>query len=357
MSLPDALLGPIIITTLVQPDHPRSILPSFSLLDPLQQRPSVMAAVVPRNPAVSNASTVAILHFISCYLPNTDTDQSLAIIQREARTHNVQAHSLTLMYRGRARTIVHTARMLIFGLKVGAGWLQMWWTQAGKPNTFPLYRPLVDGSGPVTGSLNQPEIKVPQNLALVTTLSTVNDLSIRSCPTRPNATTNVYALETYQPAASTESPSCYFGSQTVGIFCACVVTLALIIWVRSLPLKSKVKTTPDLSHPMVITVDEEIEYTARPSALTQCIDSDSEDSEGGGVRLPAPAEEKVPISGNRPVRTDPSGDAMSFPSTLRGGRRNVRMHWHKEHAKEVKEHERYEKRKRMTKDWKLRPVD
>ncbi|CAD6586820.1 MAG: hypothetical protein ASARMPRED_002845 [Alectoria sarmentosa] len=314
-----------------------------------------MAAVVPRNPAVSNVSTVAVSRFISYYLPNTDTDQSLAIIQREARTHNVQAHSLTLMYRGRARTIVHTARMLIFGWKVGAGWLQMWWTQAGKPNTFPLYRPLVDGSSPVTGSLNQLEVEVTQTLALVTTLSTVNDLSIRSCPTWPNATTNVYALEIYQPTASTESSSCYSGSQTVGIFCACVVTLAIIIWVRSPSLNSKVKTTPDLNHPMVVTIDEEIEYTARPSALTQCIDSDSEDSEGGGVRLPA--EEKVPISGDRPVRTDPPGGAVSFPSILRGGRRNVSVHWHKEHAKEVKEHERYEKRKRMTKDWRLRPVD
>ncbi|CAF9930738.1 MAG: hypothetical protein ALECFALPRED_004718 [Alectoria fallacina] len=317
-----------------------------------------MAAVVPRNHAVSNVSTVAVMHFISCYLPNSDIDQSLAIIQREARTHNVQAHSLTLMYRGRARTIVHTARMLIFGLKLGAGWLQMWWTQAGKPNTFPLYRPLVDGSSPVTGSLNRPEIEVTKALALITTLSTLNDLSTRSCPTQPNVTTNVYALETYQPAASTESSSCYSGSQIVGIFCACVVPLALMIWVRSLPLKSKVKTTPDLSHhPMVVTVDEEIEYTARPLTLSQSIDSDSEDSEGGGVRLPAPAEKQLSIFGNRSVRTDPSGDAVSFPSTLRGGRRNVSVHWHKEHAKEVKEHERYEKRKRMTKDWRLRPVD
>lgn len=235
--------------------------------------------------------------------------------------------------------------------------MQVQWAQARKPTIFPLYRPLVDGGGRVNNSLNQTEIELPQTNALLTTLSTPDDIFTRSIPTRPTTTTNIYALETYGPPASTGLSSCCSRSQMVAILSVCVVSLALIIRVRSLPFKSKINPISDSSRPTYAKINEEVEYVPRPSELAQNTDSDSESSEGGGVRLPNRAEEGSPVSETPPAHADPLRDAASFPSTLRGGRRNVSVHWHREHAREVKEHERHEKMKRMTKDWRLRAVD
>lgn len=290
------------------------------------------------------------------YLPHRDTAKSLAIIQREARTHYVQAHSLTLMHRGQARTIVHTSRMLIFGFKLGVGWLQVWWARSLKPIFFPLYRPLVDGDGPVYDSAHPHEIEVTRPLALVATLSTLDDVSLQNWPTRPSAVTTEYALEIYQPATRTESPTCCSDAQLTAMLAVFVATLVLMTFAGVLSWKSKTKNR-FINLPMGARPDEELEYVPRPSNLAQIVDSDSEDTEGGGVRLPTLAEDEVPVCENRPVRADPSGDAVSLPSILRGGRRNVSVHWHRELAREIKGHERSEKMKRMTKDWRLRAVD
>lgn len=297
------------------------------------------------------------MNFISWYLPHSDTTQSLAIIQREAHIHNVQAHSLTLMYRGQARTVVHTARMVIFAFKVGTDWMQVQWAQVKKPNIFLLYRPLVHGGCRVKDISNHSGIEIPQILARVSTLSTADDLFSRSILTRPTTTANVYDLEINRSEPSTGSSSCCSRYQTVAILSVCVVSLAVIIGIRSLTLKSKSNPSYAFSRLMHEKTNEELEYVPKSSRLSQKVDSDSEDSEGGGVRLPNPAREEIPVSENRSARADPLGDTASFPATLRGGRRNVGVHWHREHAREVKEHKRHEKMKRMTKDWRSRAVD
>ena len=193
-------------------------------------------------------SAVSALKTVSWYLPHNDAAQNLAIIQREAHTQNVQAHSLALPYRGRARTIVHAARTLIFAFKLGVDWLQVWWAQAKKPSISPPYTPLVDGGQRTNDNLHGLEIRVPKTLASVARLPTVDDISTPSYSSRPRATTTIHALEIYLPASSTEPSSCCSGPQLITLFSICVITLVLIITASSTPRKPKLNPTSN-THP------------------------------------------------------------------------------------------------------------
>ena len=311
--------------------------------------------IASRNSTASNISAVTALKTISWYLPNNDAAPNLAIIQREARIHNVQAHSLALLYRGRARTIAHTARTLIFAFKLGVGWLQVWWAQAKKSSISPPYTPLVDGGQRTNDNLHRLEIRVPETPASVTRLPTVDDISTPSYASRPRATTTtIHALEIYQPASSTEPSLCCSGPQLITLFSICVITLFLIITASSTPRKLKLYPTSTTTHPVRAKIDEIPEHTSTPcSTTTHSSDSDTEDTDGGGTRLPGPVPRNRPVHAHHEV-----GEVASFSSRLRGGRRNVSVHWYREHEREVRRDELGEKRKRMANgDWRVRAGD
>ena len=316
-------------------------------------------SIASSDPTASHISAVSALKVISRYLPHNDTVQSLAIIQREAHIQHVQSHSLTLMYRGRARTIVHTARTLIFAFKLGVGWLQVWWAQAKKPSIFPLYTPLVEGIERTKDSLYSPEIGVAKTFASVAKLPPVDEVSTPSYSSHPRAITTIHALETYQPASGTETSLCCSGPQLITLFSICVITLVLIITASSITPKPKPNPTSTTAHPVVrAKIDEKPEPTATSCLnTTQSSDSDADDTDEGGTGLPSPAEaDPIPVPRNRPVHAHhEAGEVASFPLRLRGGRRNVSVHWYREHARAVRGEELCEKRKRMAnEDWRVR---
>lgn len=312
------------------------------------------------NSTPSRVSAVSALKIIARYLPHNETTQNLGIIQREA-------HSLALLYHGRARTIVHTARTLIFAFKLGVDWLQVWWAQTKKLTISPFSTPLVDGGKRTNNDFQGPEIGVLSTPASLARLPTVqlDDISIPSYSSRPRpttATTTTHALEIYQPASSTEPSFCCSRSQLITLFSICLIALVLIITASSTPRKPKPNLTSPTAHPVRAQTDEKSEHPAKPSSpTTQSPDSDTEDTDGGGTRLPGPTEDvPVPVPRNRPVHAHHEvGDAAApFSSKLRGGRRNVSVHWHRERTREARREESCEKRKRMADgDWRVRGGD